>query len=123
MQRQILISSPARRKKSNSFRVNTDTDTDNWSSPSSPVEHLDNPASPGTASAFRPMSRQLPAPNSGDVSVASPTSQLAVQGNSRQVRLLLLDKHTATTDLVTRPSQHLKVLLCASAPYITSVSV
>ncbi|CAK0780738.1 hypothetical protein CVIRNUC_005158 [Coccomyxa viridis] len=71
-------------KKSNSFRVNTDTDTDKWSSPSSPVEHLDNPASPGTASAFRPMSRQLPAPNSEEVSVASPTSQLAAQGDSRQ---------------------------------------
>ena len=91
MQWQILISSPARRKKSNSFRVNTDTDTDNWSSPSSPVEHLDNPASPGTASAFRPMSRQPPTPNFEEVSVASPTSQLSAQGDSRQVRLLSLN--------------------------------
>lgn len=106
MQWQILILSPARRKKSNSFRVNTDTDTDKWSSPSSPVEHLDNPASPGTASAFRPMSRQLPAPNSEEVSVASPTSQLAAQGDSRQVGLLSLSKHSASTnpDNLVKPS-------------------
>ena len=98
MQWQILISSPARRKKSNSFRVNTDTDTDNWSSPSSPVEHLDNPASPGTASAFRPMSRQLPTPNFEEAPVASPTSQSAAQRDSRQVRLLSLNKHPASTN-------------------------
>ena len=101
MQWQILISSPVHRKKSNSFRVNTDTDTDNWSSPSSPVEHLDNPASPGTASAFRHMSRQLPASNFEEVSVASPTSQFAAQGDSRQARLLSLSKHSASTNLVT----------------------
>ena len=97
------------RKKSNSFRVNTDTDTDSWSSPSSPVKHLNNPASPGTASAFRPMSRQPPIPNSEDVPVSSPTSQLAAPGNSRQVIVLSLNKHAAFLNWVALSSHHLDV--------------
>ena len=52
--------------------------------------------------------------------MASPTSRLAAQGNIRQVRVLSLSNHAASTNLVKRLSHHLEAMLHASGLYTAS---